>query len=1595
MAIRNPSDFFKHKRNVEMEKFDKDVDEMVSDYTTLSFTDTFKTFRENIHKLEIIDSVEDLSEEIISVKNELKSIINKFDESLQESVIFQLTVIEKAVSDLENKINSINRKNTSNFKLDISEINNQIENLRDSVYNNDELNTKVFELEEELGKNNSELQRIDKFLEKNHIQLVYLKNELFSEVKKLNSSNIVENLINVEKKIEKIENLYNNIDVNGVRHPINESLLAPVSTNPEDPLNSLEDKYVTLPQLQDHYRLFLNRIQEQLSSLGGGGEVKFKYLDDVVGIATNGSEYDGKFLTYDHTTETFVFDDVPEQSINISEENIIYVAKDGDDANPGSLSKPKLTIKAAVDITVDDTVVRVAPGTYLEENPIVIPDEVTVMGHSLRETTVVPINPDKDLFHIGNGNYIAEMSFTGSMPGKAIFAFDPENERYITQSPYIQNCTNFIPDSIGMKVDGKEAIGPLRSMVLDSYTQYNQGGIGVSITNSGYAQLVSLFTICNNIAVYCGSGGACDLTNSNSSFGNYGLVADGVSPKSYTGILTVSSGVNDDVFVIDLGTTNSTLGIVTASYNNETGRLTATTDNPHKFNVGVAVSLSNLEFSCPFEPGNRFYPNDTNGYVFVVETVAPGRYIDASNLIISNKKEIQDKSLAAVALASTSFYFPGDEETNERSRYYDSYRLIQNNKQEIIDKSLTSIAVGFPTGFYFPDEDETNNRSRYYDASRLITLNKQEIVDKSLASVAIAHSDFYFPDDTQTNIRSRYYDAYRLIQRNRQVIVDSAWTDTVGIYAGSSYSEDTCKRDLGFFIDAISIDVFTAGNSYSTEFVQQYFDGTSNIGIAASERAPSVYAFESARDLMKNAITNNLVGAAYSDLTITADPVTGSNTDPNSCADVQSNIDTLVGIVTVSIGAGDTASLPVNPNKGYFDLSVGIGTTVSPGGVVCARDLSFLVEAVSTDIFIGGNKYASEFSLQYFDGATPIGIGSTELEPSLTAFNSLRDYSQRAVTNQLNYKEIGISSGFSTYPNIGILEPVYISGNENACIDVQNNIITLVGIVTSVIGAGDTSLLPPIDLGISTTNTCARDLGYLVDAVSTDIFTGGNKYSRDYTRQYFDGDSNLIYINGENEQSVYAFNTLGEYSKKAVTNQLNYKEVGISSGKAEYAGAGTSIPVLLSGNQNSCIDVQDDIDNLVGIVTNVIGNEDIQFLLTFDENTGTFTDGGSKCYRDIGYIIDAVAADLVGFTNENIIDATKKYFDYLGNPLNNGLLGEETESIVAFNASRDLMKLAIANQLNVKDLTLIPDPNPGIGTTSNTNPYSCGSDVGTTIDTEIAILTTAVGAGDTSTIPQVSLASTIFSVDVGIATQPHTYEGGGTVGLNLIRPFDGQVLYFDELFYTVKTLNIIDGGSGYTTRPTVVIEEPNVPWGIRAQAIPIIENGVLVGVDMLSNGRGYRVPPRVTISAGINTAVAIAEIVPEYYTIQKSTEINNGISIITINENVPYELDVGTQVNFYKQSRVLATGHSFEFIGAGTEIANALPFNGGTPPDADKETDSRNGGLVVYTSTNQAGNFKIGDGVIINQNTGSISGTDYTKSLFSTMTPFILSLGGF
>jgi len=329
--------------------------------------------------------------------------------------------------------------------------------------------------------------------------------------------------------------------------------------------------------------------------------------------------YDAELVTLrDRFSATGIGTEVVRIGAGATVTNVIYVTKDGSDNNTGKkLGDAKATIAGAVAISTTSDVIRVSAGTYTENNPIALPKQVSIIGDSLREVSIVPNNAGSDLFHVAPGNYISDLSFTGTMTaGSAIVAFNPNVIRYFSQSAYVRNCTNFVTNSIGLKIDGNHSIGPFKSMVTDSYTQYNQNGIGCSITNEGYAQIVSMFTINTDVGVACHTGGQCDITNSNSSFGNYGLVADGVGPRKYTGIVTSSQVEDKDTFILDLNT--PTLNVSNFVYDNTTGLTTITTSSAHGFEVGMGIALSNISLTCAY--GNKNYPDGKVGSVFEVKT---------------------------------------------------------------------------------------------------------------------------------------------------------------------------------------------------------------------------------------------------------------------------------------------------------------------------------------------------------------------------------------------------------------------------------------------------------------------------------------------------------------------------------------------------------------------------------------------------------------------------------------------------------------------------------------------------------------------------------------------------------------------------------------------------------------------------------------------------------------------------------------------------------------------------------------------------------------------------------------------------------------
>ena len=244
----------------------------------------------------------------------------------------------------------------------------------------------------------------------------------------------------------------------------------------------------------------------------------------------------------------------------------LYVSStDGDDTNDGrTIQYPLRTIKRAAQLAAPgydgrygfDTgsvsngyVIKVQAGTYLEDNPVILPSNTTIWGAGLRITKINAKNPNEDLFWVNAGCYIAEVTMGGLRlypdqinPEKGFaVAFQPG--AFITTSPYVQNCSQISnqensftelyeeipPGGGGLYVNGDviHPDSPLASMVLDAYTQISPNGVGCLVNGRGFIQLVSFFNNFSYYAIRVNNGGHATLNNSNISFGLYGMYASG------------------------------------------------------------------------------------------------------------------------------------------------------------------------------------------------------------------------------------------------------------------------------------------------------------------------------------------------------------------------------------------------------------------------------------------------------------------------------------------------------------------------------------------------------------------------------------------------------------------------------------------------------------------------------------------------------------------------------------------------------------------------------------------------------------------------------------------------------------------------------------------------------------------------------------------------------------------------------------------------------------------------------------------------------------------------------------------------------------
>jgi len=738
----------------------------------------------------------------------------------------------------------------------------------------------------------------------------------------------------------------------------------------------------------------------------------------------------------------------------------------------------------------------------------------------------------------------------------------------------------------------------------------------------------------------------------------------------------------------------------------------------------------------------------------------------------------------------------------------------------------------------------------------------------------------------------RYFDAARIIRYNLDFIAAEAvgyltstdYQNPPFELEGSDYS--SCKDDVKNVLKAVIHDITRGGNSRCVGAGLSYYSDDTLQHIA-EVKVETIDTLQFAVGIAYSCINNVLWQGNYQnqetqvrDLAMQPDPLTGSNTDINSCANVLSAVQTCVDIVTTIIDQGPSAGIVTT-----YPGNSGIGFTT--------------LNTIQNAIY---NEKSGKVTLTISDYPAKVGdiIEIRDLE--FECFSNGSPIIQKFPSGKFGYEfyieRINQDNSFDVYVGISTIPHTYVSGTGFAV----NRSIQ----VTDAVYDNTT--------GITT-----------ITAPGAFVRKGDFVTLRDLEFSCPSGPQILKYPSGK-EGFSFRVDEIIDVGSTFVVN------VGTSDLPHIYESGGLVFPPYSRG------------------VGPIIQGPYIRNCTNFVP-------------KSIGMKIDGFSAepgdnDDIGVTGTMSVDSYTQF--------NQGGIGVS----ITNGAYAQLVSI----------FTICCDTAIFTGAGGQCDLTNSSSSFGT-----FGLVSDGVGDAETGSIYRYT-GEVVINAE---QEQPVVSVGG----IGTYRPYDGQVIYFGELYYTVQSFDVVDGGSGYVQPPDVIIDAPTGPNGIRAEAIATIENGSVVAVDIISTGNQYLFPPNVTFTGGGGTgAVVTSNIAPIYYTIDNATLPSTGISTITLNSNLNNTVGSGTTVYFSRLSLQLTSSHAFEWVGSGNNIFQAKPALGGVVK-IENEVVKLNGGEIVYTSTDQGGNFKIGDEITINQLTGTITGRAFSQSILTTVTPLIVAIG--
>ena len=464
---------------------------------------------------------------------------------------------------------------------------------------------------------------------------------------------------------------------------------------------------------------------------------------------------------------------------------------------------------------------------------------------------------------------------------------------------------------------------------------------------------------------------------------------------------------------------------------------------------------------------------------------------------------------------------------------------------------------------------------------------------RRLVQNIVVNNQFALAPDSRTN-------AYDLIVENKSLIQSEAVSYVSSSWSGVLYNDISCSRDIGYILDAVATDTLYGGNERSSvagEFYYLFPSRATNGGVPSENNQldSTLSGINYAKGMVNELLQNNIF--------------------------VTASLQT-IGVTNLII---DNKPLIQNEVISYISSS---WSNFEYNEASCSRDVGYILDAVATDFYYGGNERsitAGRFYYLFPSAATVSGSSSPNVNAQLYPTVDGVTYAQR-LTNKIINNTTLVTASLERRTTYELLL-------DNKSL-IQNEVISFM--------SSSWSGFEYIE------SKCKRDVGYIVDAVATDVLYGGNERSVTAGEFYYLYPSQATSV--QSDQTITGVNHAFGLADKIVRNTL-----------------------LVTASVETIANYDVILDNKGLIQTNVISYIDSVYPY--------FTYNRTKCRRDVGYIVDAIATDLLWGGNERSIVAADYYYRY-PSEATTIQLNETTEAIRYANA--------IVNELIQNNILEVP-----------------------------------------------------------------------------------------------------------------------------------------------------------------------------------------------------------------------------------------------------------------------------------------------------------------